>query len=227
MAKLENYEFTLQGRMPILMHSEDIEGADRVKAWRRDPLHKNTDRGDDRHPAWTWVTYLYIDSKTGLISIPQTSLIKMLVEAGKSFKMPGSRKTLKGAVAALVQFNLINYPLTFDGDKQVNYEALLPIADMEKFDKQAEEVRKLGFTIDMRRVTVGTNKHIRCRPHFHNWSITGRIRVDNTDGTIDKTTVEELFNFAGRFQGLCDYRPSARNPGPFGTFDATVKRVKE
>jgi len=227
MAKLENYEFTLQGRMPILMHSEDIPGADRVSAWRKDPLHKNTPKGDDRHPAWTWVTYLYLDSVEGFVGIPQTSLIKLLVEAGKSFKMPGSRKSLKGAVAALVQFDRINYPLTFDGDKQVNYDALAPIADMETFDEQAAAVKKLGFTIDMRRVTVGTNKHIRCRPHFHNWLLSGCIRVDNTDGTLDQNTVEELFNYAGRFQGLCDYRPSARNPGPFGTFDATVKRIKE
>jgi hypothetical protein len=196
-----------------------------VKAWRRDPLHKNTDKGDDRHPPWTWITYLYLGAD-GFVSLPQTTLIKMLVEAGKSFKMPGSRKSLKGAVAALIQFDRIHYPLTFDGDKQVNHDTLAPIADMETYDEQEAEVKKLGFTIDMRRVTVSTSKHIRTRPHFHNWSVTGRIRVDNTDGTLDKNTIEELFNFAGRFQGVCDYRPSARNPGPFGTFDATVKRIK-
>jgi hypothetical protein len=226
MAKLESYEFTLQGRMPILMHSEDIAGADRVHAWRKDPIHKNTPKGDDRHPAWTWLTYLYIDSKEGFIGIPQTSVMKMLVEAGKSFKMPGSRKSLKGAVAALFQFDRINYPLVFNNGKTADFETLLPIADLETFAEQAEAVKKLGFTIDMRRVTVGTSKWIRCRPFFSNWRITGCIRVDNTDGTLDKATVEELFNYAGRFQGLCDYRPSARNPGPFGTFDATVKRVK-
>jgi hypothetical protein len=226
MARLENYEFTLQGRMPILMHSEDILGADRVKAWRRDPLHKNTDKGDDRHPPWTWVTYLYVDAK-GFVGIPQTILIKMLVEAGKSFKMPGSsRKTLKGAVAALVQFDQITYPLTFDGDKQVNKKEFEKIVGMDTFEEQLEEVEKFGFTVDMRRVRVTTNKHIRTRPYFHNWSIAGRIRVDNSDGTIGKETVEELFNYAGRFQGICDYRPGASNPGPFGTFDATVKRIK-
>lgn len=220
--KIDVYEFTLTGRMPILMHADNIDGADKVHAWRKDPQHKNTPKGDDRYPPWAWSTYLYLDEEEGFIAIPHTLLTKMLVDAGKSFSMPGSRKNLKGAVAALLQFERPFYPLLVNG-KQIDYEALPPIVELETFAEQSEAVKKLGFVLDRKRASVGTSKHVRTRPRFHGWSITGRIRVDNSDGVLNKDTVEELFNFAGRFCGICDYRPGARSPGPYGTFGATLK----
>jgi len=54
--------FELKGITPLLMHRDDVEAADEVKAWRADPKNKNISvPGDDRSPAWTWQIYCYSD----------------------------------------------------------------------------------------------------------------------------------------------------------------------
>lgn len=55
------------------------------------------------------------------------------------------------------------------------------------------------------------------RPKFPTWAFDVTIEVDHDQIAIEK--VQELFNAAGRFSGLGDFRPSKR--GPFGRFRVT------
>jgi hypothetical protein len=50
---MRNYEVTMTGTQPLLLHADDIEWADRMSAWKDDPANKKTSKaGDDRSPAW-------------------------------------------------------------------------------------------------------------------------------------------------------------------------------
>lgn len=74
-------KFHLTGTMPLLMHADDVEAADSLEAWRKDPGHKNISKaGDDRSPAWTWQTYCYSDGEH--LTIPSGNLMVCLRYAG-------------------------------------------------------------------------------------------------------------------------------------------------
>jgi len=43
------YKFKLTGATPLLVHADDVEKADLLKAWRKNPENKNLSvPGDDR-----------------------------------------------------------------------------------------------------------------------------------------------------------------------------------
>jgi len=61
---MEQYQVTLKGLTPLLMHSDNLAFSERVTAWQKAPENKaNSKAGDDRSPAWTWIGYLYHDGK--------------------------------------------------------------------------------------------------------------------------------------------------------------------
>ena len=91
------------------------------------------------------------------------------------------------------------------------------------FTQQADAVRKLGFRLFAKRAKIGTSKHIRVRPRFDQWAVSGDIETIAPELTLE--VVRQLFNLAGRV-GLCDWRPGCKTPGPFGMFSATVEQVK-
>ena len=85
--------FELTGEMPLLMHSDDVEAADELKEWRKDPANKDLSvAGDDRSPAWTWQTYLYSDGEH--VTIPganlmvnlRTAATQIILKKQKTFK---------------------------------------------------------------------------------------------------------------------------------------------
>lgn len=63
------YIVNCTGLTPLLMHSDDVEWSDSIKAWRDDPANKRFKvAGDDRSPAWTWIGYLWHDGT--VVGIP-------------------------------------------------------------------------------------------------------------------------------------------------------------
>ena len=56
----------LTGKMPLIMHADNIEWADEMEAWRTNPANKAKSKaGDDRTPPWRWIGSLnYNDPKT-------------------------------------------------------------------------------------------------------------------------------------------------------------------
>jgi hypothetical protein len=92
------------------------------------------------------------------------------------------------------------------------------------FAKQADECQKLGFRLFCKRAKIGNSKHIRVRPRFDQWRVSGQLQVITDDLPFDK--LELIFGYAGR-AGLCDWRPSSpKRPGPYGMFTSKLKQAK-
>ena len=213
------YHFELQGVTPLLMHADDVELSDRLSAWRKDPKNKGVGKtGDDRSPAWTWQTYLYTDGEH--IVVPTDNLAVCLREAGAMISLKG-KTTFKGVSQSSIFFSDDFLPLMIDGNA-VKASVISGMQDLT-FDEQREECRKLGFDLFVKRAKIGTSKHIRVRPRFNQWTLSGSVEV--TAKEITQDILQEMFSLGGRFKGLCDWRPSSKqSPGRFGMFEAKVTK---
>jgi hypothetical protein len=116
--------------------------------------------------------------------------------------------------------------LGFEVDDKGTQVSVADVASLrdESFADQAETVKGLGFRLFVKRARVGTSKHIRVRPRFDNWCVSGRMLVIAPE--LQKVEIlRQMFNIAGRV-GLCDWRPGCKTPGPFGMFESSVDVVK-
>ena len=58
----KKYKVELIGQSPLLMHKDNIQAGERVRAWSKDPANKKISvAGDDRTPPFTWIGYCYTD----------------------------------------------------------------------------------------------------------------------------------------------------------------------
>ena len=209
------------GTMPLLMHASNVLAEDEVRDFRKDPDNKGA-KGDDRHPAWTWQTYLYSDGEH--IVIPADNICKSLMGAGAQYKIPGSKKTFK----ALSQSGIIPDTPTF---KLLIKGKPVPMADIEQhrdqpFPQQLELARALGFDLDVRRLKVGTSKHVRVRPLFSaGWTCSGSFSI--IDDALDDAMLNSLFSMAGQRYGIGDSRPGGPTPGQYGTYQAVISAAKK
>src|SRR5882672_3789771 len=94
------------------------------------------------------------------------------------------------------------------------------IIEGPRFPDQVEGAKALGFSLFVKRARVGNNKHIRVRPRFDDWSTRGELMI--IDDQITNDVVASILDISGRLKGLGDWRPSAKTPGPFGTFKAKI-----
>lgn len=219
---LQRYSFTLTGTQPLLMHNDSVLAADTLEAWRKDPTNKRRSKpGDDRSPAWTWLTYLYIEG--GQVVIPRENLIAMVVKGATSFKV--GRGSLKAEAVSSIFFES-SYPLLVGADgKTVQSPDLERINDDSvPFSESVKLADDLGFALDVRRAAVGQSKHVRVRPRFDRWAISGTFLCLD-DGAMGAAVLQQLFTLCGRRVGLCDWRPSSKKPGTRGTFTAEVTAI--
>jgi hypothetical protein len=212
------FEFTLKGVSPLLFHADDVEQADTLKAWRDDPRNKNLSvPGDDRSPPWTWMTYLYHDA--GKLVWPSANVMVCLRQAGAQIVMK-KQKTFKEVTQSglLIDTEFCR----FDGrDGEVPTGPIFKLRE-EKFADQATAVQALGFRLFVKRARVGQSKHVRARARFDVWSVSGSIEVLVPEITDD--VLAQIFRLAGRV-GQGDWRPGCKTPGPYGMFDAILKKV--
>jgi len=211
--------FTLKGITPLLMHADDVEAASTLDEWRKSPGNKNLSvPGDDRSPGWTWQTYLYRD-ENGMIAMPADNVMVALRQAGA--KMTLKRQT---TFKAITQSGLLctDEMLEFtNGGKQISSAGFASNMD-DKFSDQKKSVEKAGFELLIKRAKVGTSKHVRVRPMFRSWAVSGVIQIMAPEITFD--SLQMLFDLAGDV-GLCDWRPGCKTPGRFGMFEATVTKA--
>ena len=218
MKSIRTAEFNLKGLTPLLMHADDVEANDLLKDWRKNSANKNqSTAGDDRTPPWTWQTYWYLDDK-GNLAIPSGNLMAGL-------RVAGGKMTLKGKTSfkALTQNGLCLPSETLDFRNAGNPVSAVDFVENrdEKFVEQKNRTKKAGFDLHIKRAAVGQSKHIRVRPMFRSWSVSGIIQVLSPE--FDAEKLQELFVHAG-MGGLGDWRPASKNaPGQFGIFEATVK----
>lgn len=218
--KQQSYEFLLTGVSPLLMHWDNLEGSDQLAEWRKVPENKkNSKAGDDRTPPFTWRYYVYNDGKH--IVLPEDSLRACLMKAGAAVPTGKGKTTFK----ALTQIGLVFLEPFFEfrcNDKLVKW------ADIEAIEgtyaEHCQAARELGFQLFAKRAAVNQSKHVRVRPRFDKWSVRGSVVV--TEEAITGQVLQTIFNHAGKYVALCDWRASApKSPGPFGRFTATIKAV--
>ena len=227
-----NLRFTLIGTSPLLLHKADVEANDELDRWRKDPENKKKGKpGDDRSPAWTWMMYTPHDGKH--IAMPAEWLMACLRGAGSSVILQ-KQTTYK----SLTQSGLI-IPDEFcefrtgcdkhgDGGKQVRVDAYRDLIDKDapwQFSEHANRARELGFKLFLKHVTVGRAKHVRVRPRFDNWAVSGTIQIIDPDFKLE--SLERIFEIAGSNKGLGDWRPGCKGiPGPYGRFSVRLMTTK-
>jgi hypothetical protein len=223
---MQKYKIKFTGITSLLMHRDDVDAADRVAAFRKDPANKKGAKGDDRWPIWTWKTYLYDDGEH--VVIPSFALMAMLRKGGSDFKIEGKgNKTLKAASQTCIRFTEESFKLHNFKNK------LLPIDKVNKITSEVytdhqSAAGKLGIILDKRRVTIpgGTSKHVRVRPKWCPgwWFEATAVVIDTT--LIPKETFCKLVQLCGMYAGLLDWRPGApKSPGSHGVFEAEITEI--
>ena len=95
------------------------------------------------------------------------------------------------------------------------------------FGAQLKLAEEHGFELLVKRAKINMSKHVRVRPLFRNWQITCTLTVLDEEGSgLTKDVLEKIFQQAGTYCGLGDWRPSSpKSPGTFGTFTATLEAI--
>lgn len=220
--KMKRYEITMTGVRPLLLHADNLVENEKIRRWQKDP--KNRDKsvpGDDRTPAWTWMSYLYVEG--GTLILPSDNLMTLIREGAKRIST-GKRGTFKSQSQSGIMVDGVGYPILVNGTS-IKVSQFTHLVGEDDFLKHEETATSLGFNLFVKRAKVGTAKHVRVRPKFDKWSAVGQIMV--FEDSITSDVVTDIFNQAGQYAGIGDWRPSSpKSPGPFGTFTAAVKEVK-
>jgi len=218
----KNYQVTLTGATDLIMHRDNITFGEKVRTWIKDPANKKiSNAGDDRTPAWSWLSCLYISA--GKVVIDADNIMSMLRDGGKKCSAPSGKGSMKCQTQSGIICNEIGWPLLVSG-KGIDANALLKMDKELDFEVHEEAARKAGFVLFVKRARVGTSKHVRVRPRFEKWSATGTLTV--VDPTINLQMLSTILTFAGNFCGIGDWRPSSPTPGQFGRFTAEIKEIK-
>lgn len=218
-----NYEVVITGKTPLLMHSDNIDWADQMDQWKNSPDNKKGSKaGDDRSPAWRWLGCLYHDDQR--IVLPSDNISRCFMEGGAMVPVPGGKngKTFKSQSQSGMMTGEAVWPLLVGG-KEIPIKPIMDLRKKTAFSDHREAAEKSGFMLFVKRAKIGTSKHIRVRPRFDNWSTRGSVVV--WDDQITLEVLSDILEYAGRYKGLCDWRPGGKTPGPHGMFTATVKEV--
>ncbi len=137
---------------------------------------------------------------TGKIGIPMVNLISCLAEAGRKVKNG------KGNISTADSSTIYGF---------MNIE--------DEFFSFSEE--DSAWVPDKRRGVMTKDKIAVCivRPKFKQWGFETTITIDEAECAVE--TVKRLFETAGKYVGLCDFRPKCN--GPFGRFKVDKWKVVE
>ena len=221
---MERYQIILEGETPLLMHRDNIQFSERVRAWQQENRSLSV-AGDDRTPAWSWIGSLYDDGE--YVGLNADNMMTMLREGGAKVPTGAKNETYKRQTQSGIVLEEICPPLLVNG-KRLEMAPISALLDEDVFEAHVEAVREMGFDLLVKRAKVGTSKHIRVRPMFGKWAvITSLMVVDPKESGITQEVLQKILNKAGSLCGLGDWRPSSRTPGQFGRFSATVEPIEE
>jgi hypothetical protein len=217
------YEVTITGKMPLLMHADNIDWADEMDAWKSDPGNKKGSKaGDDRTPAFRWLGCLYHDGN--VVAMPSDNLMRCFMEGGAMVPVPGAKgnKTFKSQTQSGMLVDGTHWPVFVGAKAQtIAVDPVLALRKEKDFAAHREKVQAMGFALHVKRVKIGMSKHIRVRPMFETWATRGILHV--WDDQITTDALRQIVEYAGLYKGLGDWRPGGKTPGPWGMFTATVK----
>jgi len=220
---MKQYQITLNGLTPLLMHNDNLAFSEKIKAWQKAPENRELSvTADDRSPAWVWIGYLYHDGKH--IGINSDNIMTMLREGGAKVINKG-KLTYKKQTQAGIMLDQQQFDLYVNGDR-IMWDDIKPLVGNIDFSKHIETAESLGFEMSVKRAKIGRAKHIRVRPMFREWTATGTITVlDEELSGLTRGVLETILNQAGAVCGLCDWRPSSPNSGTFGKFSPEIKKL--
>jgi hypothetical protein len=215
----KKFGFYLKGLSPLIMHWDNIDWADQMEVERtaiKENDKKQFKAGDDRCPPHTWKGYTYNDGEH--IAVPNDCLRSCLLKASARVTLSG-KKTYKELSQCGVLFDDLFVKFLNNGE-QIPWQPVDKIAGV--FAAQSQAVRDLGFALFVKRAAVDRKKHVRVRARFDAWSVEGSLTI--IDEQIKDETLRRIWEIAGLYIGLCDWRPgSPKSPGPYGRFAATLK----
>lgn len=220
---MRQYEVTVTGKSPLILHRDNIEWAGLLKRWREIPENKKLSvPGDDRTPAFSWLGCLYHDKKS--IGLDSGNLMRCMMEGGASVVVPGGKsgKTFKAQTQSGMLISEPFIPLIVDG-KHVDLAPALALQNDLDFEKHEQMAVDNGYSLFVKRAKIGTTKHVRVRPLFERWMLSFNMNV--WDDQITKRVLTDVLRASGDYKGLGDWRPSSRTPGPYGRFDAAIKEI--
>lgn len=220
--EMRRYEVRLTGQTPLLLHHDNLQWAEVMQAWGRDPANKKTSvAGDDRSPAWRWIGNLYTEA--GRIVVPSDNLMTLLREGGKRCPTGKRGATFKSQTQSGILIDTASWPLFVDG-KEVPYAPIHALIENTNYQAHEAKAKELGFELFAKRARVGQAKHVRVRPRFDRWETAGTLTV--LDEGITTEILQLILSYAGAYAGLGDWRPSSpKSPGPFGKFTAVIKEM--
>jgi len=219
----KQFEIELTGATPLLCHNDNLVWRDYLEAYRAEPANKKTGKpGDDRSPAWTWIGSLYVEE--GVLVIPSDNLMTVIREGGTKCSTGKKGQSFKALSQSGIIVDQAAWPIMVNG-KDIPYAPIEKLRNEPDFSRHLKVCEELGFSLFVKSVVINGRRNVRVRPRFDGWSIAGTITV--LDELITIKVVNDIWDQAGRYAGLCDWRPSSKKaPGRFGTFTAEVKSVK-
>jgi hypothetical protein len=222
---MEQYSITLEGLTPLLMHNDNLTFNEKIKAWQKDPENKaNSVAGDDRSPPWTWIGYLYHDGKN--LGVSSDNIMTMLREGGAKILTGKKTESYKKQTQSGLMLDQQQFDIRVKGNT-ILVDDIKPLIGEMDFSKHIETAELLDFELLIKRAKIGSNKHVRVRPMFREWILSGSLTVLDSEMTgLTAEILKMILNQAGALCGLCDWRPSSpKASGTFGKFVPTVKRI--
>ena len=219
---MELYTVTLTGDTPLILHNDDIDWADAMETWKNDPANKNKSKaGDDRTPAFRWIGCLYKNAE--YVCMNTANIMRSIMEGGAMVPVPRGKsgKTFKSQTQSGIFPEFSQWPITVAG-KPIPIGPINALKAETNFSAHQEKVADMGFSLFLKRAKIGQSKHIRVRPIFETWQVSGILTVG--DDQITPAALEEILSYAGRYKGLGDWRPGGKTPGPYGTYTPSLKR---
>lgn len=203
------------------MHQDNFEFDDYRKAWTK-AHKKDSIPGDDRSPAWSWLGCVYHDDVN--LCIPVENIMAMLRDAGKSTMTGKGQGSFKAQTQSGIRYQQAFWTFKCNG-VQIPWAPLEALREDNAltFKEHCVMADAAGFSLFAKRARVKTNKHVRVRPKFNNWTCTGTIEV--TDDTLTQEVLEQIFTTAGQLKGLGDWRPGGATPGIYGCFEAKIEQL--
>lgn len=217
--KTVNVEIT--GTTPLLMHRDNIEWADAMELWKKDPKNKAASKaGDDRTPPWRWIGCLNYDHPvTGVVTVPSEYIMSSIMGGATQVPTGKGKATFKSQSQSGLLCSEFHWPLMVDG-KTIKMRDIQALRTLETFREQMEGAELLGFSLFPKRAKIRDTKHLRVRPRFDRWSVSGQIVIVDPQITLD--ILSTILDISGRLKGLGDWRPGSTKPGAYGMFTARV-----
>jgi hypothetical protein len=220
---MDQYQITLAGLTPLLMHQDNLIFEEKLKKWRNAPENKELQiTADDRSPAWTWIGYLYHDGRN--VGVNSDNIMTMLREGGAKVINKG-KETYKKQTQSGIMLDTQQFDIHVNGNT-ISIEDIKPLIGNTNFAEHVETAEMLDFELLIKRAKIGRAKHVRVRPMFREWSLIGSITVlDSELSGLTQEILEIVLNQAGALCGICDWRPSSPNSGTFGKFKPTIEKI--